>query len=68
LYPLAVDPKPSVSQKPHHPPAAEKRGTGIFFVNEPEHEEFFVIDRFRSLMGVVGRPTDRRQGALPGQG
>jgi hypothetical protein len=41
---------------------------GVFFINQPKHQQILVIDRFRSLMRVVGRPTDPRQGALPGQG
>jgi hypothetical protein len=68
LHPLAVDPQPVVPQKPHHPPAAKERMAGVFFINQPQHQQILVIGRFRSLMRVVGRPTDPRQGALPGQG
>ena len=65
---LAVDRQPAVPQKRHHPPAAKERMAGVFFINQPQHQQILVIDRFRSSMRVVGRPPDPRQGALPGQG
>lgn len=68
LHALAVDPQPAVPQQLHHPPAAKERMAGVLFINQPQYQQILVIDRFRALMRGVGRPTDPRQGALPGQG
>ena len=68
LHPFPIDREPALSQKPNHPPTAEKRVAGVFFINQPEHPLFRLGHRFDPLPGVIRGATDPRHGALPDQG